>query len=138
MWGPHLPLDAHFAAGNFLSDVLHGRPISIASDGTSLRSYLYAADLATWLWTILFTGSSLRAYNVGSEHAVSIAVLAQTAASLGRPPLTVSIAQAPTAGKVPAQYVPSTARAQRELGLRQTVPLAEALQRTLDWHNNAV
>ena len=132
--GPHLPLDAHFAAGNFLRDVLHGLSISIASDGTSLRSYLYAADLAIWLWTILFQAPSLRAYNVGSEHAVSIAELARTAATLGSAHLNVSIAQQPTPGKPATQYVPSTARAQRELGLRETVPLAEALQRTLDWH----
>ncbi len=132
--GPHLPLDAHFAAGNFLSDVLHGRSISIASDGTSLRSYLYAGDLAVWLWKILFEGPSLRAFNVGSEHAVSIAELAHVAASLAQPGLDVAISQAPTPGKAPARYVPSTARAQRELGLRETVSLAEALRRTLDWH----
>jgi nucleoside-diphosphate-sugar epimerase len=136
--GPHLPLDSHFAAGNFLSDVLHGRSISIASDGTSLRSYLYASDLAIWLWTILFQAASLRAYNVGSEHAVSIAELAHAAASLADPALNVSVAQAATPGKAPAQYVPSTARAQQELALCERVPLAEALRRTLDWHNTRV
>ena len=135
--GPHLPLDAHFAAGNFLSDVMHSRPIGIASDGTSLRSYLYASDLATWLWTMLFQAPSLRAYNVGSEHAVSIADLAHTAASLIPPALEVKIAQAPTPGKAPAQYVPSTLRARQELAVRETVPLAEALRRTLDWHSSS-
>lgn len=133
--GPHLPLEAHFAAGNFLHDVLSNRSISIASDGTPLRSYLYAADLAAWLWTMLFEAPSLRAYNVGSEHAVSIAELAHAAASLREPALNVSLAAVPTPGKVPAQYVPSTARARQELGLRETVPLVEALRRTLDWHN---
>ena len=136
--GPHLPLETHFAAGNFLGDVLHGRSIAIASDGTTLRSYLYAADLAIWLWTILFQAPSMRAYNVGSEHAVSIAELAHTVAGLRDPGLNVSVAQAPTPGKAPAQYVPSTARARLELGLRQSVPLAEALQRTLDWHETPV
>ena len=136
--GPHLPLDAHFAAGNFLADVLHGRPIAIASDGTTLRSYLYAADLMVWLWTILFSAPSMRAYNVGSEDAVSIADLARIAAGLAQPALEVSVAQVPTPGKAPARYVPATERARRELGLRQTVPLGEALQRTLDWHNTPV
>ena len=37
--GPHLPLDTHFAAGNFLRDGLAGRTIEIASDGRTVRFF---------------------------------------------------------------------------------------------------
>ena len=131
--GPHLPLDAHFAAGNFLADVLATRPIHIASDGRAVRSYLYARDLAIWLWHILFRGQTRRAYHVGAEHAVSIAELAGFAAALVEPRLPVTIAASSSASASAARYVPSTHRARTELGLRESVSLPEALCRTLAW-----
>lgn len=132
--GPHLPLDTHFAAGNFLRDALASQSISIASDGSSLRSYLYASDLAIWLWTMLFVAPSNRAYNVGSEDAVSIRNLAAIIARTSDPLLSVNIAQVQESGAVVQRYVPSTARAQSELGLKQTVSLEDGVRRTLAWH----
>ncbi len=133
--GPHLPLDAHFAAGNFIRDALTGRTIRIGGDGTPLRSYLYAADLAVWLWTLLFSGRPGRAYNVGSEEAVSISDLACAAAALRTPPLPVEIAHPPTPDVRPARYVCSTVRACVELGLQTRLNLIEALRRTHHWHS---
>jgi dTDP-glucose 4,6-dehydratase len=134
--GPHLPLDGHFAIGNFLRDALSGGPIRVRGDGSPIRSYLYAADLAIWLLTILFRGSASRAYNVGSQEAVTIGQLARLVAATVNPAIRVEIASAPS-GAPPERYVPSTRRAREELGLEQTVDLSESIRRTAEWNGLA-
>ncbi len=132
--GPHLALDAHFAIGNFIGDVLGGRAIAIGGDGTPLRSYLYAADLAAWLWTMLFRGPALEPINVGSGHDVSIRELAATVAAVLAPGTEIRVAKQAVSGAAPARYVPSVERAERLLGLRETVGLEEAIRRTAAWY----
>jgi dTDP-glucose 4,6-dehydratase len=128
--GPYLPIDAHFAAGNFVRDALAGRPLVVAGDGTPVRSYLYAADLAIWLWTMLLRGESGRAYNVGSEREINIADLARLVAG----PLPVEVRGTPVVGRKPERYVPSTARARTELHLEERIDLSESIRRTMAWH----
>ncbi|HEV2647513.1 MAG TPA: NAD-dependent epimerase/dehydratase family protein [Acidobacteriaceae bacterium] len=131
--GPHLPLDAHFAIGNFIGDVIEGRPISIGGDGTPRRSYLYAADLAIWLWTILFRGPALIPINIGSAHDVSIGELAEAVAETLAPATAIHVAKQPVPGAHPSRYVPSVERAEAMLGLRPLVDLKEAIRRTYTW-----
>ena len=133
--GPHLPLDAHFAIGNFIGDVLHRRHIHVGGDGTPWRSYLHAADLAVWLWTILHEGHNLCPYNVGSDQALTIKDLAQRVAAHARGPeaCMVKVARAP-AGADARRYVPEISRARSHLGLEVRIGLDEAIRRTLAWH----
>ena len=134
--GPLLPLDVHFAIGNFIRDGLRGGPIVVRGDGTPLRSYLYAADMAIWLWTILLRGQLCRPYNVGSEEAISIGALAQAVAGSFQPRPQVQISRSPAPGQPAEQYVPSSRRAADELNLRPTIGLQEAIRRTIDFHRS--
>jgi dTDP-glucose 4,6-dehydratase len=131
--GPHLPLDSHFAIGNFIRDAMAGNPIQIQGDGTPFRSYLYAADLAIWLWTILFKGQSLRAYNVGSSDHICIRDLASLVENNLHTNTSIEASKDITNSKNSSRYVPSTVRAQTELGLTSHIELAHAIRRTAEW-----
>jgi dTDP-glucose 4,6-dehydratase len=128
--GPYLPLDAHFAVGNFIRDALAGGPIRVGGDGTPVRSYLYAGDLAAWLWTILVRGLSMRPYNVGSGDPVTILQLAELVRDTLAPAAAVEVARPAVPGAARSRYVPSVERAAIELGLKPTVGLADAIGRT--------
>ena len=132
--GPYLPLDIHFAIGNFIRDGMRGGPIQVNGDGTPYRSYLYAADLAVWLWTIMTRGDSFRAYNVGSEEAFTIADIAGEVSKIFSGSVDVRIAQKQVPGQMPERYIPSTRWVQETLNLHQTVDLHNAVRRTIQWN----
>jgi len=132
--GPLLPLNLNFAIGNFIRDAELKDRIEVAGDGTPRRSYLYAADLAIWLWTILVRGESGRPYNVGSEGDLTITELASLVRDVLNPGIPVHIQGTPVIGALPKRYVPSTARAAAELRLHTLVGLHDAVRRTADWH----
>lgn len=127
--GPYLPLNDKFAAGCFLRDAMAGGPIHIHGDGSQLRSYLYGADLAVWLVTLLARGLPGKAYNLGSDQPVSLLDLAhRIAAALPRPCAVV-------AGGAPAvsaeRYVPDIGLAHAELGLSVAIGLDAAVARSV-------
>jgi nucleoside-diphosphate-sugar epimerase len=135
--GPFLPLDAHFAIGNFIRDGLNGGPIVVLSDGTPRRSYLYAADLAIWLWTILFKGQSCCPYNLGSDEPISIAEVANLVAMQFPEKITIEIHGKSDPLKPQEQYVPKINKANSELGLGVLVPLEVAIQKSIRFHQDS-
>lgn len=128
-FGPNLALNGSYAIGNFVRDGLGGGPLLVNGDGSPLRSYLYAADMAIWLWVILLRGKSCRPYNVGSNRVMSIADVAHAVASLWEPALEVAIARQPSTLTAVERYIPSVARIYAELGLAQTIEFQDGLIR---------
>ena len=74
----HVALDQGFAIEGFIRCALASQPIAIRGDPSTIRSYLYAADLAVWTWTILSRAAPLRPYNVGSDKAISLGALVES------------------------------------------------------------
>jgi len=132
--GPYLPLDKHFAVGNFIADVIDKRDIEILGDGTPFRSYLYAADLAIWLWTVLLKGDSGEVYNVGSDETISIKDLASKVVELSLSKVSINTLKMPVKNRLPSRYIPDIGKARNELGLDVYIGLDDSILRTLTWN----
>lgn len=133
--GPYLPLDKHFAIGNFILNALAGNDIVIKGDGSPYRSYLYAADLAAWLWTILAKGDNNLPYNVGSDEDISLAELAYLVKEMKNLP-GVQVLTPLTPGKPIERYVPNVDLAKQSLKLEVAIRLPEALENTFKFYQN--
>jgi dTDP-glucose 4,6-dehydratase len=131
--GQDLPLDVHFAIGNFIRDALWADEIVVGGDGTPVRSYLDQRDLAIWLLTMLEKGQAGRAYNLGSDEAVTISDLAHLVGDIVAPGMPVRILGKSVSLNNGNRYVPDVTRARTELGLGVAVPLAKAIERAAEF-----
>jgi nucleoside-diphosphate-sugar epimerase len=131
--GPYQKLDAQWAIGNFIRDGLNGGPIVVKGDGTAYRSYLYAADLMIFLWTIFFRGESCLPYNVGSEEEINIRSLAELVSSVFKIKKNIVISKKPDIKAHAERYVPSITRAREKLNLKQLINLPDAIKKTIKY-----
>lgn len=76
--GPGIPLGGPFALSDFISGALsRSRRISIAGDGSTVRSYMYATDLVDWILRMLVSEEPRLTLNVGGEQELSMREVAE-------------------------------------------------------------
>ena len=120
--GPGLPLDRHFAMGNFIRMALEGGPVKVEGGLLVYRSYLYASDLATRLWNLLLSGPICEPVDVGSDERLSIYDLACLVARLLKVEVEVTNKAQPY-----DNYLP-------ENPAHVSVHLEEAILKTARWY----
>jgi len=121
--GPGLPLDQHFAAGNFMNDALMSGFIEIKGNPNTQRSYMYPSDLTKHILRSLVSGD-LKTREVGSTEVVSIAELARIISNNSK---NLGISAGDNSETV-TSYYPKT-----EDLLFQTVELEEGIKKWRDW-----
>ncbi len=133
--GEYLPRDTHFAIGNFIQNCLKKEPILINGDGRSRRSYLYGADMATWLWSALAVNDNTMPLHIGSEHSRSIFELAQTVAKVSlqlfdfKPEIIVS--RAVNDSEPIHVYVPANVLTREKLNVSEWTSLEQTIRLTM-------
>ncbi|MDD5367635.1 MAG: NAD-dependent epimerase/dehydratase family protein [Anaerolineaceae bacterium] len=132
--GPYQCLDRPWAINNFIRDSLQGGPIRIQGDGETVRSYMYASDMAWWLLRILGQGATGKNYNVGSPRGITLAELAEKIS--GNFPIRpkVLVGTGMDRNLHNSKFVPDVSMAKIDLGLGLSVDLDLAIQRTIKWN----
>jgi len=139
VYGPRQ--DPHGEAGVvaiFGNRVRTGKPLTIYGDGSQTRDYVYVADVARA--NVLAADAQLpaadgtvdaRAFNIGTGVETSVTELAH--AMIAAAGAEVRVDHAPArAGELLANALVA-AKAERVLGWRPQVTVAEGLRRTYDW-----
>ena len=131
--GPYQSLELPWAVTDFIRDSLAGRPIKIMGDGSTVRSLMYASDFAYWTLAALVRGQARHAYNIGSPEPVDLLSLARMITEHFTPPPDIQT-KVGQSGHETTRLVPCVEKSRRELGVQLTVPLADAIQKTINWH----
>lgn len=133
--GPYMPLDIHYAVGNFIKGALDKNKIIIEGDGTPLRTFMYSADLMIWLWTILIKGKSCEPYNVGSDETVSIKQLAKMVSVCFDRNIDIVIKNRPDkATSSSKKYIPCIEKSKKAFNLDIYTDLKTSIQKTINFY----
>jgi nucleoside-diphosphate-sugar epimerase len=136
--GPYQGLDRPWAINNFIRDSMLGGPIRILGDGQTVRSYMYASDMAWWILNILIHGSVGMNYNVGSPESITLKELAEKIAI--QVPKRIKIIHSISDDKTlkSSRFVPNVDLAKNTIGLKITTDLDTAIKRTILWNQLAM
>ena len=127
--GPGLPIDEGFAIGNFVQDVVEHRMINVAGDGSVVRSYLDARDLAAWLLLLLLEGHASDSYNVGSPKGQPLTYWASLCSELSG--ADVKFGEAPVGDR--SIYVPDVTKSMRQQLAVESRDARVALSAWVQW-----
>jgi nucleoside-diphosphate-sugar epimerase len=129
--GPYLPLDTHFAIGNFINNVIKNEDIVIMGDGSTTRSYMYASDLSIAIWKILLIGNNNKPYNVGVDKSYTLKEIALMLNKNYGNNVKILNMNKDLAKNV---YVPNIDTLINELEIKQFIQIEEAIQKTIKFN----
>jgi len=127
-YGPGLPIEQHFAIGNFIRDGLNGNRINVQGSPDTRRSYMFPTDLVTWLLRAILEPKN-ETYNIGSEVNLSMLELATKVSDLTCRRGVLLLNPQTT----PNNYVPSTASFRSIYDVKENIELEVGLEQWIKW-----
>ena len=126
-YGPSMRPDDGRAVSNFLTQALHGKPITVFGDGSQSRSFTYVDDEIRGFLALLDSDET-GPINIGNDNEFTILELAQLAIEVTGS--TSELVFEPRPVDDPTQRKPDLTLARTRLGWEPTIQLREGLERT--------
>lgn len=128
--GPCAPMESQYAFSNFLEACLNNKDITISSNGKTLRSFLYIADLTLWLWILLLKGKDKEIYNVGSQDELTIYELAKKMKTVLSKNIEIKVLGTEESF---GRYIPSNMKIRDEFSIKELISLEESILKSYDF-----
>jgi UDP-glucuronate decarboxylase len=131
-YGPRMhPYDGRVVS-NFIRQALRGEEITIFGDGSQTRSFCFRDDLVEGILRMMNGPDDFHGpVNLGNQGEFTILELAQLV--IQQTGSKSEIVHRPLPQDDPTRRQPDITLARKYLGWEPTVPLAEGLQKTIDW-----
>jgi UDP-glucuronate decarboxylase len=131
-YGPRMHPNDGRVVSNFIVQALKGEPITLYGEGSQTRSFCYVSDLVDGLIRLMNTEDDFAGpVNLGNPEECTVRALAERIVALTGSRST--IVHAPLPADDPTQRRPSIELAERALGWRPRVPMAEGLPHTIEF-----
>ncbi len=130
-YGPRMhPYDGRVVS-NFIRQALDGKDITIFGDGSQTRSFCYRDDLCNAIMAMMNVDDFVGPVNIGNPVEFTIKELAEQVIGLSKS--KSKLVQRPLPADDPTRRRPDISLAKEKLGWEPKIPLAEGLQKTIDW-----
>jgi nucleoside-diphosphate-sugar epimerase len=132
--GPYHDLEKPWAINNFIRDGILGGPIRILGNGSTVRSYLYASDMAYWILKTLVAGQPGGIFNLGSSQPISLDELAFLIRDAINGGIDILSRSAKESYGSPSKLVPDNSKLAGEIGVGETINIKDSINRTIVWN----
>lgn len=131
-YGPNMRPDDGRVVSNFICQALLGQPITIYGEGLQTRSFCYVSDLIDGLDRLMNSPEDITGpLNIGNPREFTILELAEQILAITGS--KSKIVKQPLPEDDPKQRQPDITLAEKLLGWRPTIELAEGLRRTIPY-----
>jgi len=131
-YGPRMHEGDGRVISNFITQALHGDPITIYGDGTQTRSLCYQSDLVAGLVAMMACDHDPGPVNLGNPEEMTVREIAERVIALTGSDSPLQFCPLPADD--PTRRRPDIAKARRVLGWAPRVSFADGLAETIEYY----